>query len=226
MLEPASSAGLPVQPAVEQAINLEPGLLDLCNEKKVPMDLRQWLSDQGLVSIELVANAVEEAGQVDSALLVGTSWATKVAKVATMKVLWRRARDSVKVTESRAEDMEAPVEATLVKSWNDKFKARYGFELDLEERLCEPLLGILKRDIERELFSNMRLERVRNAREVSRLDLPKEDRLSEKVTLVHKEVGQVLTELERIPDTSSESSHHSRYRKSRMAWYTLYIVSL
>ena len=69
-----------------------------------------------------------------------------------------------------------------------------GFEFDLEERLCEPLLGILKREIERELFSNMRLERVRNAREVSRLDLPKEDRLSEKVTLVHKEAGQVLTE--------------------------------
>ena len=82
------------------------------------------------------------------------------------------------------EDLESPLGEGVAEGLLAKFAKAYGYTLAFEDQLAEPILGRIKREIDRKTNTLLTVDKVRSAREASRPTRPKHVQLGGNIDLV------------------------------------------
>ena len=146
--------------------------------KGVDKDIVEFLETEQVHSSSRFANYLDSREEVMTVILdsVNTLQANqRRAQKTILTELWRECehaeqlRLSRKATGSAPDDAETPLDTQITESMLAKFEQRYGYKPPLNEQLCDPLLGRIKREIDRKSHTLIPVDRVRTARESARV---------------------------------------------------------
>ena len=148
------------------ATALEPGWKQELVDRGLPQEVIDFFE------IESVTTAARFANYIDnrSKLAVNNKRAVK----GMLTELWREVdhaeslRLQRKAPGMKEDDLEDPLPSHVGEGLRQRFLDRYRFQLPLSETLCEPILGRIKREIDRKTHTLIAVDRVRSAKESSR----------------------------------------------------------
>ena len=172
---------------------MEPSFCTILEDNGVPTEVIAHLEEKKVYSMARLANCVDSRSERLPLVLIEpvrsiTGSAFRETKT-ILTELWREAdcaetlRMQRKAQGIAEDDLEDPLPKPIVDGLLGKHSKRYGYELTFVELLCEPLLGRIKREIDRNLHSLIIIEKVRNAKENSRTAAGKRIKMPGDVTV-------------------------------------------
>ena len=149
-----------------QQLNIMPEIIELLEKDKV-------------VNAAAFSSYLDSRAEVTTVILdrVPNASSRRDQKIALTQ-LWRGAdaEESLRIQRKTGgisnDDLEDPLPDGSTEQFRSRFLQLYNFNLSMKETLCEPLMAMLKREIDRRSHSMIPLERVRTARETSVLWRP------------------------------------------------------
>ncbi|CAE7913330.1 unnamed protein product [Symbiodinium necroappetens] len=167
-------------------------------DRQVPQQVLAFFENEGIVSASRLANYVDTRDEIMTLIVDKIPELNGSRSVkALLTEIWREADHSEslrlqrKAAGCRDDDMEDALPEHVTESLRQRWKQRYNFSLPLSETLCEPLVGRIKREIERKTHTLISVERVRSAKETARSGVGKKLKMSEDVTVSIASVGVV-----------------------------------
>lgn len=140
-------------------------------DRGIHHDVIAFFASERITSPSRFANYIDRRDEIETLIVNKVPAVSGSRSEKTLLTeLWRELdqaetlRLSRKANGVEQDDLENPLDSSVIQSLHDRFFAKYSFRLSLKELLCEPLLGRLRREFERRSHSLITLERVRTAR--------------------------------------------------------------
>jgi len=152
---------------------MDKAFLSELQDRGVPTVVIDYLQAQQVHSLSRFANYIDSRDEIVPLIMDKVGISDRSVK-AILTELWREAdHTEVLRLQRRAsgvgeDDLEDPLPMHVTDSLMQRFEQRYNYRPGLRDLLCEPLLGRLKREIDRKSHTLITIDRVRTAREASR----------------------------------------------------------
>ncbi len=145
---------------------MEPSFRQLLVDRAIHVDLIDFLQAEGITTMVKLANYCDSRAEVQALLVdrVTSTRGRRKAKAALTE-LWRESdcaeelRLKRKASGVEQDDLEDPLPELVLSSTLSRFETAYSYKLSLKEVLCDPLLGRMKREIDRKASASSEFER-------------------------------------------------------------------